>query len=234
MNKQISDVIEHAKLDKKAAKHDNDIMDDILEMLRARTKKNMAKAKGKGAEVEAARTLNALEESQLIIETEERELLQKQIDKIKFVVDEDSEERDVPLPTEEREQIEQFHAKLVQEMEEFNKTATLKVAGELHLERESLEEEGRVDLERDAAVGEGRDMFTQSYTNLDFKGKDSHHQKDGLQEPQVSDYGEDQKDYLKGAGPPKNITLDSQAGPFDEADLGGLAPPKTGGLLNGN
>ena len=58
-------------------------------------------------------------------------------------------------------------------MEEFNQNVdkTLKVAGELRLERESADgQPGVIDLEKDGK--EDRDMFTQSYTNFEFKGPD--------------------------------------------------------------
>jgi len=107
----------------------------------------------------------------MILETEERELLQRQIDRITFV--DEAPDKNTPLPTEERELMEDFRNKLVQEMEEFNQNVdkTLKVAGELRLERESADgQPGVIDLEKDGK--EDRDMFTQSYTNFEFKGPD--------------------------------------------------------------
>ena len=67
----------------------------------------------------------------MILETEERELLQRQIDRITYV--DEAPDKNTPLPTEERELMEDFRNKLVQEMEEFNQNVdkTLKVAGEL-------------------------------------------------------------------------------------------------------
>ena len=107
----------------------------------------------------------------MILETEERELLQRQIDRITFV--DEAPDKNTPLPTEERELMEDFRNKLVQEMEEFNQNVdkTLKVAGELRLERESADgQPGVIDLEKDGK--EDRDMFIQSYTNFEFKGPD--------------------------------------------------------------
>lgn len=76
----------------------------------------------------------------MILETEERQLLQREIDRITFVEDGLGAEGQ-PLPTEERERMEDFRNKLVLELEEFNKNVdqTLKAAGELHLEQESAE-----------------------------------------------------------------------------------------------
>lgn len=42
MNKKVEDVVQHTKLDKKAAALDNDLMDDILGLLRKRVSKSAA------------------------------------------------------------------------------------------------------------------------------------------------------------------------------------------------
>ena len=73
------------------------------------------------------------------------------------------------MPTEERELMEDFRSKLVRELEDFNTNIdkTLKAAGTLRLERESLNGDGAViDLEKDARP----DVFTNSHTNFEFKG----------------------------------------------------------------
>lgn len=68
MDKKIHDILEHAKLDKKAAGLDNDLLDDIIGIMRAR--RSVSKPK-------AAQEQQALAESEMILETEERELLQR-------------------------------------------------------------------------------------------------------------------------------------------------------------
>lgn len=69
MSKKTS-VMEQAKLAKKVDKHDNDLVDDIIEMLRVKTKLNMQNAMKKNeAPVEL------IDEQDMILETEERELL---------------------------------------------------------------------------------------------------------------------------------------------------------------
>ena len=127
-NKKTS-IMEQAKLAKKVDKHDNDLIDDIIEMLRYKRKQSVIKGKAQEEPVELA------EEQDMILETEERELLQRQIDRITFV--DDAPDKSNNLPTEERELMEDFRNKLVQELEDFNKNVdkTLKVAGELRLER---------------------------------------------------------------------------------------------------
>lgn len=181
MNKKTS-IMEQAKLAKKVDKHDNDLIDDIIEMLRYKRKQSVIKGKAQEEPVELA------EEQDMILETEERELLQRQIDRITFV--DDAPDKSNNLPTEERELMEDFRNKLVQELEDFNKNVdkTLKVAGELRLERESLDDNGGVvDLEKDAKP----DVFTNSHTNFEFKGpKESLDQKD---DKQGSDKVDDEK-----------------------------------------
>ena len=67
--------------------------------------------------------------------------------------------------------MEDFRNKLVLELEDFNQNVdkTLNRVGELRLERESADGmPGAIDLEKDGK--EAGDMFTQSYTNFEFKG----------------------------------------------------------------
>lgn len=96
--------------------------------------------------------------------------------------------------------MEDFRNKLVQELEEFNKNADMKLkeAGELHLERES-EDDLRIDLERDLR-GDGRDLFSQSYTDFgDNKTKGTLMpepetgvpDKGRLEDPHIADYGDE-------------------------------------------
>lgn len=67
MSKKTS-VMEQAKLAKKVDKADNDLIDDIIEMLRY--KRKMSVGKGKATE-----PVELVEEEDMILETEERELL---------------------------------------------------------------------------------------------------------------------------------------------------------------
>lgn len=70
MNSKIYNLLEHAKLDKKAESHDNDLVDDIIDMLRRR---RSTKKTDKGKQSDA----HSLEESQMVLDTEERQLLEK-------------------------------------------------------------------------------------------------------------------------------------------------------------
>lgn len=63
--------MEQAKLAKKIDKQDNDLVDDIIEMLRIKMRRDTIKSQQKQDVVEL------VDEQDMILETEERELLQR-------------------------------------------------------------------------------------------------------------------------------------------------------------